>query len=302
MLERLARFPETVFHERELRERFPEQFVWATESRLIRHVGKTSDFVGRDSERRTLYETDGAAFVIADGDPDVVFEPVVPSDTVRWSLDLPSVASLLHATNGLDGRVEVLGRLLVFVGHRAATCYLMALTDGDSVGALIDPRPPALSTFTDVVVLIAGDMPKASTAEALRRVTVRCALLPMMNSLEDAAWLIETGPMQTDASAFRHNDDFSWVALGERGYRLSLPRSAVIRRLSQAADVGQHAVPWAELQGIAEGAGGNPKSMKDLLGSLKGWEELAHRVGRDGWRLASDQGAENPAKTPLPPR
>jgi len=134
MLTRMEKSPSAVFYEKELAERFPNEFEQAKREKLLRHVETSLDggsyALGR-SRPLTVVSVGGKFEAFDDEDPE--FDPVelALADLARWRLDLEALAKRFQQTNRLTGTPDTLDDRLLFIGGTArdglALAFLLGL-------------------------------------------------------------------------------------------------------------------------------------------------------------------------------
>ena len=119
MLTRMEKSPSAVFYEKELAERFPNEFEQAKREKLLRHVETSLDggsyALGR-SRPLTVVSVGGKFEAFDDEDPE--FDPIelAPGDLSQWRLDLEAFAERFQKANGLAGAPGRLHDRLLFLG------------------------------------------------------------------------------------------------------------------------------------------------------------------------------------------
>ena len=120
MLTRMEKSPSAVFYEKELTERFPNEFEQAKREKLLRHVetplGGGSYGLGR-SRPLTVVSVGDKFEAFDDEDPE--FDPIelTPADLARWRLDLEALAERFQKANRLRGAPGRLHDRLFFLGE-----------------------------------------------------------------------------------------------------------------------------------------------------------------------------------------
>jgi hypothetical protein len=119
MLRELEHLPTALFSERELKDRFPEEFERGRRERLIQRVAVppgTTSCTTADGRRHTVIP-EGAGFLALDEDgPEAEPVHLTIADLARWRLDLGVLAQRFQGANGLSGKEGALDSRLYFLG------------------------------------------------------------------------------------------------------------------------------------------------------------------------------------------
>jgi len=115
----LEQLPTALFSERELKDRFPEEFESCRRQGLIHRVAPplgTTSCTTADGHRHTVIPEDAGFLVLDDDDPEAQPVQLTIGDLARWRLDLGVFARKFQGTNGLGGNQGALDSRLYFLG------------------------------------------------------------------------------------------------------------------------------------------------------------------------------------------
>jgi hypothetical protein len=162
MLTRMEKSPSAVFYEKELTERFPNEFEQAKREKLLRHVETPLDggSYGLGRSRPLTVVSVGDKFEAFD-DEDPEFDPIelTPADLARWRLDLKALAWRFQQANGLDGKPDALDDRLFFMGEAKrddlSLAFVLALLPEErSARRVLTALPNLLSGMHDRIVAV----------------------------------------------------------------------------------------------------------------------------------------------------
>jgi hypothetical protein len=129
MLTEMEKTPGAVFYERELRERFLDDFEKAKDAGLLMSVQvriEGGSFANGLSRPHALFDDGATIEAFDDEDPEAEPIPLTIEDLSRWRLDLQELALRFQETNCLRGVPCVLDERLFFLGEAKMDGQLIA--------------------------------------------------------------------------------------------------------------------------------------------------------------------------------
>lgn len=292
MLGRLELSPYAVFSQRELIERFPEEFEQARRERLILRVAgpptedSTGSYAHPSGKTYVVVPVAGGYEAFDDEDPEVDPINVETIDLVQWTLDLEVFAERVQQANDLSGQPEALDSRLWFLGATEnddlRVAYLLGLFDGGpSTTTLLESLPVRLGLRYHRIIVVCP-----SYEPALMQQRSLDALRINVSRLSDEDVFVVSGvsspTLETDEldihvrtrliagsqeqareiEAFRHSDDYRDALLRGRAYALAPLQAEVVSSLHQAFRMGSRGLSW---RAISARLSGNASRMSGIF-------------------------------------
>jgi hypothetical protein len=277
LLARLELNPYAVFLEKELTERFPEEFQQARWERLVRRVagppgpGAVGGYPHPSGKTYVVVPLPEGGYEAFD-DEDVEADPVMLTavDLVRWTLDLPVVCRKFQEMNGLTGNPECLDACLWFLGEKESeekgVAHLLGFLSGiPSVEVLLTSLTVRLPTrYRRFVVVCPTYTPSLDQIQQLEPVGVTFLRLSTQNSFrfpkDDGLEQVLVRPELN--AAFQHSEDYRWIKRREQEFNLSPSQAEVLGILHRAQEAGAPGLTW---DAIKRRLSSNADRMSDIF-------------------------------------
>jgi hypothetical protein len=291
LLTRLERLPSAVFHESELRARFPNDFDLLRRQGIITRL-PLAPLVGtlaRGPRNLTLVSIDDAVVGLDEEDEDPEVEEIPIEDVATWKVELNAICSQFRARNELSGPSGVLRERIIQLGETSpsSAVFLALLADEESSSGLLKAIPSLASqAYSEIFVICPSFQVQPSERRALESLGIKTGMMDKRDPLLLPIWsaaptTIRAGGDESEPE-FQHSPENRWVKLRGREWTLPPMANIVISLLAEAHRVGRPDMHWKQ---ITSKLSGEPASIHDVFKRVPDAEELVVSRGKGVFRL-----------------
>ena len=272
MLAQLEKNPHSVFYQKELEARFPENFSRSVRERLLSqvplqlHDGVVGLYDYGLRRPYTVFYQNG--ILEAFDDEDTEAEPIMltRADLVQWTLELPVLAESIQKTNGLSGQPGPLSESLYFVGEREdegrKTAWVLALLSNEDIAMdKLSSLPGLLPRgYQRRMVLCPTFQPSPAARRRLQGIGLE--IVPMESPIPGSRASAEPSGNEVVDLEFQHWNGYRQVRWRGQIIALAPLQAEVVQALHSALNGGTPGLSW---EAISSRISGNAGSMSDIF-------------------------------------